>query len=303
MKLLTGLVLLFALGLAVFGAPASAQDLGPSFKKVSEGIYVYAGKVGDSNCTIILTQDGVVMVDSGNNPTDSQAVMKAIKQLTTQPIRLLIDSETHADHTTGHYVFSPPATIVAPAGAGAGMRAAYDPGRMEKLAAESPEMRAAAQGYKMVVPHVEFRDRATLNVGERSFELFYMKNVHSDADTAIWLPKERVLFTAASVGVKRFNNLRPTVSIPDTLAAIKMMKALDPQIVIPGHGSPGTVKILDDMERYYDQLLERVKQMVQQGRTLDQIKAELKMPETDSWDGKDRYPNNIEAAYRAVKGS
>jgi len=58
-----------------------------------------------------------------------------------------------------------------------------------------------------------------------------LKNVHSEADSAILLPKERVLFTAASVGVKRFGNHRPFVSILDTLSAIKMMKALNPEVV------------------------------------------------------------------------
>src|ERR1043166_4385340 len=98
-----------------FTCTALAQDLGPLFKKVRDGIYVYAGKPGESNCTIILTQEGVVLIDSGNNPTDSQAVMKAVKQLTSQPIRFLINTEPHTDHTTGHFVFSPPAVIIAAA--------------------------------------------------------------------------------------------------------------------------------------------------------------------------------------------
>jgi cyclase len=155
-------------------------------------------------------------------------------------------------------------------------------------------------------PHfknLEYRDKMILNLGERTLELYYLKNVHSEADTAIWLPKERIVFTAASVTVKRFGNHRPFVSIPDTLGAIKMMKAFNPEIVIPGHGDPGTVKILDDMERYYNLLLERVGAMVKAGKSLDDIKKELKMPETDDWASKDRFPNNIEAAYRAVKGS
>jgi cyclase len=279
-----------------------AQDLGPQFKKIKEGIFVYAGRPNESNCTIILTQDGVVLIDSGNNPTDSHAVMKAVKQLTSQPVRFLINTEPHSDHTTGHFVFSPPAIIVAHAGAGESMRQAYNPQRNEKLMAESAEMREAFKGFRLITPHVEYRDKMTLNVGDRTLELYYLKNVHSEADTAIWLPKERVLFTAASVGVKRFNNLRPFVSIPDTLNAIKMMKGLNPEIVIPGHGDPGTTQILDNMERYYNTLLERVKQMVQQGKSLDQIKSELKMPEYADWEGKDRFSNNIEAAYRAVKG-
>ena len=69
-----------------------------------------------------------------------------------------------------------------------------------------------------------------------------------------------------------------------------MMKALNPEVVIPGHGEPGTAKILDDMERYYNLLLERVGAMAKQGKSLDEIKKELRMPETDDWAGKDRSP-------------
>ena len=296
---LGNLVVAFCLFLAT---QLTAQELGPHFKKIKDGIFTYAEKVNDPNCTIILTQDGVVLIDSGNNPPDSLAVMKAIKQLTPQPVRYLINTEPHSDHTTGHFVFSPPALIVAHQGATDSMKKAFNPKRNEKLMAESPEMRETFKGFRLITPHIEYRDKMSLNVGDRSFELYYLKNVHSESDSAIWLPKERVLFTAASVSVKRFNNLREFVSIPDTLNAIKMMKALQPEVVIPGHGTPGTVKILDDMEKYYNTLLEQVGQMAKQGKSLDEIKKELKIPGTEDWEGKDRYPNNIEAAYRAVKG-
>jgi cyclase len=286
----------------LFTAHLSAQDLGPLFKKLKDGIFVYAGKPNESNCTIILTQEGVVLIDSGNNPTDSLAVIKAVKQLTSQPVRFLINTEPHADHTTGHFVFPPPAIIIAAEGGGESMRKAYDPERMKKMMADPGELGAASKGYRPITPHIEYRQKMSLNVGERNFQLFYLKNVHSESDSAIWLPQEKVIFTAASIGVKRFNNLRPFVSIQDTLDAIKMMKALNPEIVIPGHGDPGSAQLLDQMERYYNLLLDRVKQMAQQGKSLDQIKKELKMPEFEDWEGKDRFPNNIEAAYRGVTG-
>jgi hypothetical protein len=57
------------------------------------------------------------------------------------------------------------------------------------------------------------------------------------------------------------------------------------------------------MEKYYNLLLERVGQMVKQGKSLDEIKKELRVPGTEDWEGKDHFPNNIDAAYRAVKGS
>jgi cyclase len=295
------LALAIAALLGVFSVRVvAAQDLGPKFKKIKDGIYVYAGRPGDSNCTIILTQDGVVLIDSGNQPPDSQAVMKAVKQLTSQPVRLLINTEPHADHTTGHFVFSPPAVIAAAAGAGESMRKAYDPERMKKMMEAPGELGAASKGYRLIAPQVEYRDRMTLNLGERTLQLFYIKNVHSEADTAIWLAKERVLFTAASVALKRFGNMRPFVRIPDTLDAIRMMKALNAEVVIPGHGEPGTAKLLDDMEKYLSQLLERVGALAKAGKSLEEIKKEVKIPGTEDWEGKDRFPNHIEAAYRAV---
>jgi hypothetical protein len=66
----------------------------------------------------------------------------------------------------------------------------------------------------------------TLHVGDRTFGMRFLKSVHSEADTAIWMPKKRIVFAAASVGVKPFSK---------------------------------------DMEKYYILLLERVNAMVKQG--------------------------------------
>lgn len=281
----------------------SAQDLGPQIKKITDGIYVYVGKNFNSNAGIVLTQDGVVLIDSGHNPTDSRAILAAVKKLTPLPIRYLIDTEPHPDHTTGHFVFAPPAIIIAHQGAKESMlgRERDTPGRIEKLAGTSPEIRSALQGYRLVAPQVEYRDKMSLNVGERTFELFYQKNVHSEADTAVWLPKERVLFSASGIVVNQFNILRPFVTIPDILAAAKMMKALNPEHVVPGHGNPGTVKIFEETEKYYALLLERVGKLVKAGKSLDEIKKEVKMPEYDHWATKERFPTNVEAAYKALQ--
>src|SRR6185436_2908479 len=266
-------------------APAPAQELGPGFKKVKDGIFVYAAVLNEANSTIILSQEGVVLVDTGQSPRDSHVVMAAIKKLTSQPVRFIIHSEPHPDHAMGDFVFSPPAIVIGHAGSTASMKASesFSPARIEKQMSASREMRDAFQGFRLVTPHIEYRDKMSLNVGERALELYYLKNVHSEADTAIWLPKERVLFTAASVGVKRFGNHRPLVSIPDTLSGIRMMKALNPEVVIPGHGNPGTAKILDDMESYYAKLMDGVRQMVSQGKSLEEIKKELKIPGTEDW--------------------
>jgi len=290
-----------------FAPPLFAQDLGPHFLKIKDGIYIYgrddiAGRDPTSNCGIIITEEDVVLIDSGPNPPDSLAILKAVKQLTSQPIRYLINTETHNDHTAGNFVFSPPALVIGSAGATAGMKNYYDPKRNEKLMAESNEMREAFRGFRLVTPHVEFNDRMILNLGDRTLELIQLKNIHSDADTAIWLPKERVLFSAASAAVKRFGFLRPFVTIENIKSDIKKLKALNPDVVVPAHGQLTTVQLLDETDTFYDVLVDRVGKQMAQGKSLDEIKKDPGLPEYKSWTGgKPRLDTNIEAAYRALK--
>ena len=285
----------------LFANSLAAQDLGPGFHKVKEGIYVYAPDQTATACGFVVTEEGVVMIDSCSNPLDSQKMLAAVKKVTDKPIRFLIDTEVHNDHTWNHYVFSPPAVVINHQGAGEAMRKSFDPKRVETLLARSPEVAAIVKDYKFIPPHIEYRDRMTLNLGERTFELIYLKNVHSEADTAIWLPKERVLFAASAANVRRFINLQPSVVLPDVIASYKLMKSLNPEIVVPGHGPPSTTKIFDEYEAFYTLLLKRVGEMAQQGKSLADIKKELKMPEYADWSGQDRLGLNIDGAYKSVK--
>jgi hypothetical protein len=63
----------------------------------------------------------------------------------------------------------------------------------------------------------------------------------------------------------------------------------------------GTTKIFDEYEGYYTLLMKRVGDMAAQGKSLDEIKKQLKMPEYADWAGQDRLPINIEVAYKSVK--
>jgi hypothetical protein len=67
-------------------------------------------------------------------------------------------------------------------------------------------------------------------------------------------------------------------------------------------GLPGSVKIFEDSEKYYALLLERVGRLAKEGKSLDQIKKEVRMPEYGHWAAQERFPTNVEAAYRVVKG-
>ncbi len=210
-----------------FIATAGAQDLGPQVKKLADGVYVHTGRGFESNSGIILTQDGVIVIDTGQNPYESRNIWATVRNLTSMPVRLVIDTEPHADHTAGHYMFSPPAVVIAAAGAGESMRTAdrNAPDRIQRLAATSPEFKAALEGYRFITPHIEYKDRMTINLGGRTLELIYLKGVHSEADTAVWLPNERVLFSASAFVVNQINILRPFVT---HLGQSQLINTFDP---------------------------------------------------------------------------
>lgn len=68
-----------------------------------------------------------------------------------------------------------------------------------------------------------------------------------------------------------------------------------------GHGQPTTTKIFDEYEGYYILLLKRMDEMAAKGKSLAEIKKELKMPEYADWNGQDRLGVNIDAAWKSVK--
>jgi cyclase len=291
------------LGMLVLGLalPLYGQDLGPGFHKIKDGIYTFAPDQTTTTCSFVVTEVGVVMIDSCNSPLDSRRMLATIKKVTDKPILFLINTETHGDHSGNNFIFSPSAMVINAEGAGAGMRKEYNPKRAANLAAKSPELREAVKGEKMVAPQIEYKDRMTINLGERTFELIYLKNVHSFADTAIWMPKERVLFAASAAVVRGLQNLRPSVVIADVLTSYKLMKALNPEVVITGHGPPTTTKVFDEYEGFFTLLLKRVGEMATEGKSLEEIKKEMRMPEYADWAGQDRLGLYIDAAWRAVK--
>src|SRR5262249_7039387 len=138
--------------------PAFAQDLGPQVKKLADGVYTRVGNNFESNAGIILTNDGVVLIDSGHNPIEGRKLLEVVKKLTPTPGRLPTDTAPPPAHTTAHFVFPPPAIIVGAAGAGESMRnrERETPNRIQQMAAASQAMKEALEGYKFIPPHVEY---------------------------------------------------------------------------------------------------------------------------------------------------
>jgi hypothetical protein len=107
MKTRFGLFILPLLTLSCAGMVAQGPDLGPGFSKVKDGIYVFAPDQATTTCSFVVTEAGVLMIDSCNSPVDSRRMSALIKKVTDKPVVFLVDTETHSDHTANHFMFSP----------------------------------------------------------------------------------------------------------------------------------------------------------------------------------------------------
>src|SRR5712671_3517886 len=93
----------------------SAQAITPDkaeFKQIADDVYAFVGKLNDANALVVVTTQGVVVVDTGNNPPETRILQNFIRSVTVQPVRYVIISQNHGDHTGGAPLFSPPANVI-----------------------------------------------------------------------------------------------------------------------------------------------------------------------------------------------
>jgi glyoxylase-like metal-dependent hydrolase (beta-lactamase superfamily II) len=82
------------------------------FTKVADDVYAFVGKRNDANALVVVTTQGVVLVDTGNNPPETRTLQRFIKSVTDQPVRYVVVSQNHGDHIGGIPLFSPPANVI-----------------------------------------------------------------------------------------------------------------------------------------------------------------------------------------------
>src|SRR5437773_8463253 len=105
--------LVLPIALAALAPRASLAVTGDKaeFKKLAEDVYAFVGKLNDANALVVVTTQGVVLVDTGNNPPETRILQNFITSVTNQPVRYVIISQNHGDHAGGTPAFAPPAHV------------------------------------------------------------------------------------------------------------------------------------------------------------------------------------------------
>ena len=216
----------------------------PYLEEVADGVYAYIQLDGGwylNNCGFVVGSDGVVAIDATSTERRTKAYLEAMRGVTPLPVRVLLNTHHHGDHNHGNYLF-PTAAIVA-----------HETCRRETLEAGLigqalfPDVEWGAIEVKP--PFVTFRDRITVWADHVGIECVHIGPAHTTNDVYAWIPSRGVLFTGDLV----FHQVTPLAlqgTISGWMSAVADLKALEPAVVVPGHGPVGGPDAIDQVERY-----------------------------------------------------
>ncbi len=287
--------------------PVSAQTVTgdeAAFVEVADGVYAFVGKRNDANALVVVTTAGVVLVDTGNNPPETRMLQRFIRSVTTQPVRYVVISQNHGDHTGGTPLFAPPATVVVHDKV-ASEWGAWRPHQTNSWRKRFPERADVLEDAVPTDNVVSFAERMTLTLGGTAIELIYVEDAYNPGDVAVWLPESGVLHAGFVGYVGRHPDIRPDYSHGTTagmLGQLDVLTALAPKVVIPAHGPLSDATALHALTDYLLLARSKVRAMLQDGVPLDAVIQRFHMDEFDGWDREEHFPWMAETLYRELQG-
>jgi len=256
---------------SLMGLPAWAVDL--RFQRVAEGVYAHVGDKGartaeneglNANIGLVVTPAGAVLIDSGATFQSARQIHDAVKALTPQPLKWVINTGGQDHRWLGNGWFKAQgAEIIAHAGGEADMKNRGN----DHLQALQATLGTKADG---TVPTLPTRwlvgNDERLEFGGVVFEFKYRGGAHTPGDIMVWLPQRGVLFTGDVVYVDRMLGVLPVSNTKQWLATFAVIEQLNPRVLVPGHGDVTDVATAKaDTQAYLLALRAHMKKAVDDG--------------------------------------
>jgi len=229
------------------------------------GTYENSGH--NNNLSFVITEDGVLVVNAGDNYLLAQSLHEEIKKRTKQPVKYVVleNSQGHA-MLGSKYWKEQGATIIAQRDTAAYMeKTGYD-------ALEVMRARARDKAFKteFVMPDKLYDDKLDLKMGTWNLQILHLGSSHSHGDTMVWLPDKKLVIAGDTAFHIR---MLPIFEDTDTAKWIETwdkFEALGAQIVIPGHGGPTDMATVRKWTRdYLVHLRAKVAEVIKNGGSLD----------------------------------
>jgi cyclase len=267
--------------------------------EVSQGIFAYVQPDGSwwiNNTGFLVGRAGVVSVDTCATADRTRAYLGAIAQASDRPVRTLVNTHHHGDHTFGNYLF-PGATIVAHDGV---RGALLDWG----LPRSAPYWSEVDWGdVELAPPFLTYTDQVKLYVDDLECEVRYVGvPAHTTNDSIVWVPERRLLFSGDLI----FHGGTPFMlqgSIAGALTALEMLKGLAAQTIVPGHGAVCGPEAIDNMTSYLRFVQDLARQGREAGLTPLQAAQDTDLGEFAGLLDPERIVGNLHRAYAEAAGS
>lgn len=241
--------------------------------QVRDNIYMLTGAGG--NIGVIVGEDGTFIVDDQFAPLTDR-ITAAIAKLTDKPVKFVINTHLHGDHTGGNENFGKAGALII----------AHNNVRERMHARELENALENAEGSK-ALPVITFSEEVTFHINKETVQAFHIANAHTDGDAVIHFKNANVIH----MGDLFFSGLFPYIDLNSGGAVDGMITAAnrilsianDDTKIIPGHGPLSTPK---DLEKYRDVLMKmraKVMKMVHEEKTLEEVLASNPTEGYESW--------------------
>jgi cyclase len=269
------LFVLLLLGIApVHAQQADFSKVEIKVQKVSGTVYMLEGLGGNIGASV--GEDGIVIVDDEFLPL-ADKIETALKAITDKPVKFVLNTHWHGDHTGGNPHFGEKAPIIAQEN----VRKRLAAGGQSRFGVVPPAPKAA-------LPVITFDNDVSVHLNGEDIRAIHIPNGHTDGDAVIFFPKANVVHMGDDFfngGMFPFIDLESGGSVQGMIAGDEKVLAEVPDDVkiIPGHGPLGSK---DDLRKFIAMLRETsaaVQDGIKQGKTLDQLKKEKVLGKWDSF--------------------
>jgi glyoxylase-like metal-dependent hydrolase (beta-lactamase superfamily II)/rhodanese-related sulfurtransferase len=229
----------------------------------------YENSGHNNNLSFIVTDEGVVVINAGDNYLLARALHEEIKAITDQPVRYVVleNGQGHAAMGSAYWK-EQGAHIIAHADARAELEA-HGEAILQRVLRRS---RDKGMGTRLVLPDETFEDRRVIELGGERIELLHLGPAHSPGDISVWLPDRRIVIAG---DIAFHQRLLPVFEDTDTAGWLETWQAfadLGAEIVVPGHGTPTTMDVVTRYTRdYLTDVREQIGALIDAGGTLTDI--------------------------------